>query len=401
MERKNFAWPVTSIEEADHEAFFYWYEKNKSLLMTHKLAIWGAGIRGTTFSILLKEQGFHNILFVDSNPQKQGGYIDEFPIISPQELEQERAAENILILISPENSDGIQTELEDKGYQKDQDFFIVESGEYAAYVEEFLRPYGQKVLVMGDCEFSAVSLIDDDRSTLQDKLFQRCGKDNTKILAMHGMGLRAEYNIFHAQILEGMKPEKLIIMVNFDTLTGKQHLLPRSQHAELLGWLLSVQKNPSEEFLEYVQLAQMRSKNLQMEFFTGPEHMGQISEVQARNYFRLNYLYKLNIETEGMLYLIRILREAHKENINVLPFIPPVNYQLGRKLLGDVFDSKYADNLNKVKHVVAAEASDLLDLSYSLSADLFATEMTANETTNSLGREKVADLLYAAIQEMK
>jgi len=130
-------------------------------------------------------------------------------------------------------------------------------------------------------------------------------------------------------------------------------------------------------------------------------HMGQISEVQARNYFRLNYLYKLNIETEGMLYLIQILREAHKENINVLPFIPPVNYQLGRKLLGDVFDSKYADNLNKVKHVVAAEASDLLDLSYSLSADLFATEMTANETTNSLGREKVADLLYAAIQEMK
>lgn len=400
MEKQNFAWPVTSMEQADYEAFFQWYGQVKDCLKSNRLAIWGAGIRGTTFSLLLKEQGFYNIIFVDSNPQKQGGYIDEFPIISPLELVQRKEHENILLLISPENSNEIQVELASKGYQKNRDYFLADSGEYAAYVKEFLRPYGQKTLIMGDCEFSTVSLIDTDHSTLQDKLFQRCGKNRTKILAMHGMGLRSEYHIFHAQLLEGMKPKRLVIMVNFDTLTGKQHLLPRSQHTELLEQLLSVQKSPTKEFIEYVQLTRERSQNLQMEIFMGPEHIEQLSEIQARNYFRLNYLYKLDIETEGIQYLIRILQEARDENIDVLPFIPPVNYQLGRKLLGSIFDENYSENLKKVSTIVSAEGTELLDLSYCLDADSFATEMTANETSNSKGREKVADLLYTAVQEM-
>lgn len=400
MEKQNFAWPVTSMEQADYEAFFRWYGQVKDRLKSHRLAIWGAGIRGTTFSLLLKEQGFYNIIFVDSNPQKQGGYIDEFPIISPLELERRRENESILLLVSPENNNEIQAELADKGYKRNYDYFLSDSGEYAAYVEEFLRPYRQKTLIMGDCEFSTVSLIDTDHSTLQDKLFQRCGKGSTKILAMHGMGLRAEYHVLQAQVLQGMKPERLLIMVNFDTLTGKQHLLPRSQHTELLEQLLSIQKNPTEEFIEYVNLTRERSKNLQMEFFTGPEHVEQLSESQARNYFRLNYLYDLDVKTEGIVYLERILDEARMEKIEVLPFVPPVNYQLGRKLLGNVFDQKYQQNIKKIKRITQDKGVQLLDLSYRLESNLFATEMTANETSNGCGRERVADMLYAAIQEM-
>ena len=235
---QNFAWPVTSMDQADYDAFLQWFDKNADTLKTHRLVIWGAGIRGTIFSVLLRERGICDITFTDSNPQKQGGYIDEFPIVSPDALDSLRKRERVMILVSAENSYDIQMELKNKGYRKERDYFLIESGQYEAYVEEFLRPYGQDTLIMGDCAFSTVSIEDTDRNTLQDKLFQRCGRESTKILAMHGMGLRAEYHIFHAQILQGMKPRRLVIMINFDTLTGKQHLLPRSQHAGLLKRLV-------------------------------------------------------------------------------------------------------------------------------------------------------------------
>lgn len=400
MRGRDFSWPVTSLDQSDYNIFCLWYQENHTMLHTHRLVIWGAGIRGTIFSLLLKERGIDQLIFVDSNPQKHGGRIGEAPIISPEEFEQLRDHESVAVLISPENSGEIQTKLEAMGCRKNIDYFLLESGEYQAYVREFLRPYGQDTLIMGDCQFSTVSLIDTDHSTLQDKLFQRFGRDHTKILAMHGMGLRSEYHIFYGQIREGMKPKRLIIMVNFDTLTGKQHLLPRAQHTELLRQLLSVQSHPSEEFAEYVRLTEERSKNLQMEFFAGPEYAMEISEVKARNYFRLNYLYDLDVKTEGIMYLMRILDEASMENVEALPFIPPVNYQLGRKLLGNVFDQKYQQNVLKLKRLTHDRGIPLLDLSYCLESNLFATKMTANETTNGRGRERVADMLYAAIQEM-
>lgn len=401
MGRQNFAWPVTSIDQADYEAFLQWFEQTADILQNQLLIIWGAGIRGTIFSILLKERGFHNIKFVDSNPQKHGGCIDEFLIISPDDMELLRKQQKFLILISTENSQDIQLSLEAKGYLKNADYFVIEAHQYSAYIEEFLRPYGQDILIMGDCEFSTMSLNEQDHNTLQEKLYQRLGWDTTKILAMHGIGLRAEYNIFNAQIRNGMKPKRLIIMINFEVLTGMQHLLPRSQHVELLQLLRDVQADPSPEFEEYVQVAKRRSQNLQMEIFTGPEKTQPITDAKARNYFRLNYLYNLNIQTEGLEYLRKFFELARMESVAMLPFIPPVNYEFARKLFGADFDKGYGDNVKKVRELVEAAKLHLLDLSYSLDASLFSTPTTVTETSNSSGREKVADLLYAAIQEMK
>lgn len=399
-EKMNYAWPVTSIDQADYEAFLRWFEQHEERLRNQQLILWGAGIRGTTFSILLKERGFRNIKFVDSNPEKYGGFIDEFPILSPEDLERMRGQQKYLILISPENSQEIQSDLKRKGYHPDTDYFVIESGQYPAYVEEFLRPYDGETLIMGDCEFSTMSLNEVDHSTLREKLYQRLGKDSTKILAMHGIGLRAQYNIFRAQILAGMKPARLIIMVNFEMLTGMQHLLPRSQHAELIRMLQDVQPNPTEEFRDYVQVAAERSQNLQMEFFTAPEDTQPVTEAKARNYFRLNYLYNLDHETEGLTYLKKFFELTRAEGIAILPFIPPVNYEFARKLFGKTFDIRYGENVEKVRKIVESAGLYMLDLSYTLDASLFSTPTTVTETSNSQGREKVADMLYVAIQEM-
>ena len=399
-ERKNFAWPVTSMDQENYDGFFAWFTQNRALLSNHRLYIWGAGIRGTSFGILLREQGVHDFTFVDSNPEKWGGFIDEAPIISPEELEAVRTAEKQIILISVENSRGIQRELDAKGYLKNHDYFAIETDAYTEYVQEFLRPYGNHLLIMGDCEFTTISIKDTRHDSLREKLYRRFGKERVKILAMHGMGPRAEYNIFHALIAQGTKPERLALMVNFDVLTGKQHLLPRSQHAELLNMLLEAQKNPSEEFQDYVKLTQERSKNLQMEFFTGPESAEGLSDAKARNYIRLNYLYNLDTASEGVRYFEKLLDEAASEGVKTLAFLPPFNYQMAERLMGDAYQARYKNNQEKIHRVIDAHEARLLDMSFDLSSDLFSTPDTVSETSNDAGREIVADLLCRAIEEL-
>lgn len=399
-EQKNFAWPVTSMDQENYDGFFAWFAQNRALLSDHRLYIWGAGIRGTSFGILLREQGVHDFTFVDSNPEKWGGFIDKAPIISPEDLEASRTVEKRMILISVENSGAIQRELDAKGYLKNHDYFAVETDAYAAYVQEFLRPYEKNLLIMGDCEFTTISIKDTRHDSLREKLYRRFGKERAKILAMHGMGPRAEYNIFHALIAQGMKPERLALMVNFDVLTGKQHLLPRSQHAELLNLLLEAQETPSEEFRDYVRLAQERSKNLQMEFFTGPESAGGLSDAKARNYIRLNYLYDLDMASEGVRYLEKMLEEAVSEGVKTLAFIPPFNYQMAEHLMGDAYQAQYKSNQEKIHRMINAHGVCLLDMSFCLTSDLFSTPDTVSETSNDAGREIVADLLCRAIEEL-
>lgn len=397
----NFAWPVTSTNREDYEAFCEWLKKNKEIVEKKQIAIWGAGIRGTEFSLFFRKNNYHNIIFIDNNDQKWGGVIDEFPIISPEELYQKMMQGKTKILISTEAGADIEKQLQEKGYVKDKDFFTIKSSLYEKYVSEFKREYKGKVLIIGDCEFSKISMKDTDLRNLGEMIKAKYGEDRTKVLAMHGMGLRAYYNVLNAQISNGMKPNVLVVMVNLDTLTGRQHLLPRSQHVELLRMIYDRTENRDEEFEEYMKAVEERSKNIQAEFFT---HQSQTEgekakEVKAKNYFRLNYMYKLDVDTEGLVYFRKILEKARMENIEVIPFVPPVNYTLGIELLGEKFELKYKQNLEKIRQIVEENHKKLLDLSYCLGADMFAEPETPDETANEAGRKRMTELLYEAIQE--
>ncbi len=401
MDKRNFAWPVTSVDKGDYVEFCHWFNQYESILRQHQIAIWGAGIRGTEFAIFLKKKDFYDIVFVDSNSEKWGGTIDEFLIISPDELFNSDPKIKRKILISTENSREIERKLEEKGLLNNEDFFVIRTFLYDKYMDEFKRQYMCKNLIMGDCEFSTIAIGDMDYRTLGEMIKEHCGEQNTKILAMHGMGLRAYYNIFQAQIDMGMLPEKLFLMVNFDTLTGKQHLLPRSQHAELIKCVYETTPCKREELKEYVQVVDKRSKMMDAEFFTASENKNGHAESEAKikNYFRLNYLFRLDVETEGIIYLKKIIDMALQSNITVLPFIPPVNYQLGEHLFGDKFRAKYESNVHKIKEITDSKTLKLLDFSYLLNSTEFAEPTTPDETANEIGRMKLANGFYSEIME--
>ena len=86
-------------------------------------------------------------------------------------------------------------------------------------------------------------------------------------------------------------------MLNFETLTGKQHLLPRSQHTKLMQVVSELAPDPDGELKRYYQLTQERVNNVQTEFFTtdkfsaGHNYAGMISDSASRVFFKLHYMY--------------------------------------------------------------------------------------------------------------
>ena len=394
---RNFAWPVTSTNREDYEAICGWLKKNGEIVEKEQIAIWGAGIRGTEFSIFLRRNGVTNIIFVDNNEQKWGGFVDEFPILSPEEFYLKKEKELVRILIGTENSKDIEMQLEERGYIKEKDYFVIETKLYQNYIKEFKRKYTNEILIMGDCAYSKIAVKDNNLCNLKEMIQKRCGEETTKVLAMHGMGEGAYYHVFTAQMEMQMKPQLLLLMVHPATLTVRNHLLPRTQHAALLQDIYELTGKINEEFGAYVERAWERSKNKQLEFFTQRTDLTKSNDVKARNYFRLNYMYEFDETVEGVVYFEKTLKKAKENGVKVVAYIPPVNYNMGERLLGKEFTEKYQKNVQKIKEITERNETELLDMSYCLKAEEFAEMFTPDETANEKGRKIVADLMYETI----
>lgn len=398
---RNFAWPVTSTNREDYEAICNWLKENKEIVNKELIGIWGAGIRGTEFSIFLRRNNVYNIFFIDNNEQKWGGFVDEFPILSPEEFYSKKENESVRVLIGTENSKDIERQLEDKGYVREIDFFVIETPLYSNYVKEFKRNYANEILIMGDCAFSKIAVSDKDVSNLREMIQEKSGEENTKVLAMHGMGEGAYYHIFNAQVEMQMKPKLLMLMIHPATLTVRNHLLPRTQHAALLQEVYEVTGEQNEEFGKYIKRAWERTQNRQLEFFTQKADAKKGNELKARNYFRLNYMYEFDEDVEGVVYFEKTLKAAYANEVEVVAYIPPVNYNMGELLLGDEFTNKYQKNIEQIRRIAERNKVKLLDMSYALKAEEFAEMHTPDETANEKGRKIVAELMYDAICEFR
>ena len=386
----NYAWPVTSINYFDYIAFEEWYTKYNIGSLDKKIIIYGAGIRGTEIYYCLKEMGFENFIFTDSNSEKWSGCIEDKKIIEPVQAYELVKKGEAWILISTENYKVIASGLEKEGLVAEKDYFYIDAKMYERYTEEFKRPCNNKYLFMGDCEYTTISVNDDDKRNLGEMLKDSLGCADTKILAMHGMGLRSFYNIYNVYVDKYGAPNSLVVMINFDTLNGMQHLLPRSQHEELLINIYNMGNDANSEFKEYLADVHERTNNLNAEFQTKSKSN---SKLKNRNYMKLNYLYSLNIATEGVVYLEKLVKKVLSQNVKVLPYIPPVNYKMGEELFGDEFHDKYSENVNKIQDILKKYDVELLDMSYLLDTDCFAELNTPDETANQKGRRLIVNTM--------
>ena len=134
-EAVNFAWPVTVLGQYDYNALSDCLEQYRNIVEQKEIVIFGAGIRGTIFSILLQQKGYTNLVFTDNNENKVGNFINEFPIISFSDVCEKR--KEVFIIVSAENGEGIKRQLENNGFQEGIGFALVENHVYEEFIEEF------------------------------------------------------------------------------------------------------------------------------------------------------------------------------------------------------------------------------------------------------------------------
>lgn len=390
----NFAWPVTVLGQYDYNALSDCLEQYRDIIEQKEIVIFGAGIRGTIFSILLQQKGYTKLIFTDNNESKVGNFINQFPIISFSDICEKR--KDIFIIVSVENGSGIKKQLENAGFQEGIEFTLVENHVYEKFIEEFFSKRNTETLVMGDCGLTDVGLKDNSYITLGDLLKRE--KEQTKILAMHGMGMRAYYQLIKMQSKAVEKPKKLIVMANFETFTGKQHLLPRSQHVQLFELLY--EKFRDSELEEYLKLIKDRFANLKMDYFTSSSETMKRDQRNDKIVFKLNYMYNLNLENECIQYMFYLSEFCKGQDIQLAFFIPPVNYQYAEKLWGEEFKIRYERNCKKLKEELSRKSIPVLDLSYTFSSDKFGDCCTVDECLNFEGRKLAAKAMLQFIDNI-
>ncbi|MGI6656858.1 MAG: nucleoside-diphosphate sugar epimerase/dehydratase [Desulfobulbus sp.] len=397
-EIKNFAWPVTDTYSDNVVALKECLAQYAPIFHERGIALFGAGIHGNEFLKLLEMDAYSVLAFIDNNKDKQGGCINQYPIIS---LEQALSQEKLpAIIVAVESYGAIREQLIAAGLRENEDFFCVESNIYPKYMEEFLRPYIPELLALGDCALSAISLTDTNSDSLAVLLQKKLGRAETKILPMHGMGMGGYYHILRMQIALGMRPKRLLLEVNMETFMPKHHLLPRSQHVGLLEKIYAVPGCADNEFLSFIEQSRKRSAIFQTDFFSSAAktHKNRISEHSAMLFFKMNYMYSLDTEVEGFSYYLKILDLLKRESIDATIFVPPVNYQYARKLFGDEFTTAYEANLDAIRAKTSEAGFTLLELHYALTPEEFCAVDTPTETSNYAGREKLCTLLTNALQ---
>ena len=190
-------------------------------------------------------------------------------------------------------------------------------------------------------------------------------------------------------------------MANLEVFTGKQHLLPRSQHAGLMERLDRAVGHKEPELEEYAQITKERFANFTNDYFTSSDkalkEMGQ--KTNEKMIMKLNYMFRMDMENECIVYLKKFIRFCREEEIKLLLFIPPVNYEYAQELWGDAFREKYEKNVNALAELAKESGTAMKDFSYFLPRSGFADVCTIDETLNWKGRRALADSLKEKIRE--
>jgi hypothetical protein len=169
--------------------------------------------------------------------------------------------------------------------------------------------------------------------------------------------------------------------------------MPRTQHPALIHNLVTKIKNPKTEFKEYAKLTEERFNRFQVESFASSNT--NEGEANEKLFMKMNYLFKIREETEGVVYLKRTIKMLNDEGIPIVLYIPPVNYMQGERFFGQDFKLMYMENFTKLYGFLDNEQLDynVADASFLITEDEFAATNTIDETTNYSGRSKLLKYL--------
>jgi hypothetical protein len=179
--------------------------------------------------------------------------------------------------------------------------------------------------------------------------------------------------------------------------TGKKSQLPRAQHPPLLRAIQSKLPVSDEDYNQFIEIAERRFNTFQTDaFIQSPVNRVNRNDVNlVKIHMKLEYMTPIREHSENIEYLDKIVELLKQHDIQLLAFIPPVNYEKGIEFWGNEFETAYNANVQIIKNHTEAKGVKLIDMSYLLENSQFAAADTINELTNYDGREKELDFLIS------
>ncbi len=390
-EKQNFEFPILSISKSEYDAIEKWIVDYKSNTSKKDLYLYGAGIRGNMVLKLLEEAMIEVKGFVDTSIEKQGGYVKGYKIFAPADIC--GAPENNYILISPENFNQIEDYLIGRGYAVGKSYSVIKSNVYPSYKKEFFRKENIEYMLFGDCYFTDLDIDDLYGKTMGELAKERLGKENTKVLSIHGMCITGFYYLMKLQLEMGIVPKSVAFIVNVPFCNGIQTKLPQSQHAGLLKLIQESVEIEDEEFDNYVKLAESRSNNISAgSFSTKSGRRSRDDEHVEKLLTKSRYMYEFKSDNENVIYLKKMIELLQKNHIKPVPFIPALNHQVGVDYYGEDFLNKYRRICDGIQKCAEEYGIEILDMSFMLDkTDYLGDRMT--KFPNSYGKEKEISLL--------
>lgn len=391
-EVRDYTWPVAEMNYKEMQNLKEVVDKNIEKFTEKKLLIFGSGIRGNEFMLLLQKWGIGIYGFVDNNKDKWGGKIAEYTIYPPDILTQ---SDDYTVLVSVEISDAINRQLEEMGYRLNEDYFVVKTDVYEEYIREVARPLSDYTLIQGCCFFTTISMKDEEGQTdnLTDLIYKRLGRDKCKILGVHGLMMPIYYEMLRLQLLMGYKPKKAVVCFSLPNLLNRHSYYPRAQHPILFERIQKELKIEDEQYNQFVKLRRERFENLQTDVFVNKTSKAKSFEKVAKLNFKLRYMAEIEDDSESVFYLKKIIQLCRENDISVWIGIDPVNYIFGERCFGQNFLDYYNKNLQYVKNLAEREKVHLFDLSFILEREDLPSEDAVAEISRYSGRVKVADYM--------
>lgn len=358
------------ISDVDYTAFNLVYSK---FIQNKRVLVYGAGKRGQIFTKFLASKNFISYDLADGNQNIVDKELNGYKILSPNNINYDMYD---YIIITPENNRGILEYLKDKIV--DSKIITIPNYTYEYFINDFLNPNKVGFFVMGDCAFSHIDLFEVNKTSLFNIIDKELGELGVKKLYNHGAYIRLLYHFLRLQIKLGYIPKFVIFQVNPENFNGKNYMLPSSQHLGLLELIKEALPFDDAELEEYYEISKDRYNNFVLSTNSDNPLIFNIEDSLKKELLisKMNYFFKFKND-ENSEYLEKIIQLCNHNNINLIPYIPPIDYEFLKDNVSK-FD-KYTEIISKLFSIFEKNNISLLDLSYISKHKNFISEYGRNE----------------------
>ncbi|RKJ62561.1 hypothetical protein D7Y09_13505 [bacterium 1XD42-1] len=334
-----------------------------------------------------------DISFVDNNPKKYGTIIDEYKVLSFPEAT--RYTDEHIFLCPAENSQQIMEQLNQTGRKKGIDYYDLEFyfSDYLDVIKETIRPGNGFSIAFGNCTFSSCILGDKFVLSFGERMKQQLlGERTGKVCSLPGLSAGIYYQIINILLKTYGKTHLQSVFLTMEIscfspytpfLLGHQVY---QQHKLFLEQLLKI--FPLEqELIHYTSLISERCA-------ASLSNINPIKsfdfESACRYVYQLKYNFDIEESNESVIYTKKILQCLNNEQIPVILYFPPIDYQLGKQICGENFVENYKIIVDRIKEFLSGYSFYCIDASFLMQSDCFVQQDKTpdiNPWLNAKGQE--------------